>query len=173
MKNIKTLLVTLLVASSCILAGCGSGGNTDVTMTYGGLGANPCPGHGVAVIGTTNTRGQTTPAVQYAQQLCVGWSVGTQYADEASCVASLTTANYGLTTAQAQAECSHTMTAAECADVEHDYVDSVGVKHMFVLSSTTTNRYLTGFWVMGDCSGTGTTPLCSGSDYVGVGCTSN
>ena len=141
MKNIKNLLVTLLVVSSGILAGCDNGGNTDVAETGAGgtagtTGTNPCAGSNVLVVSSSPDD---------AAKLCVGWSAAKGYNSLAECVTALTPT---LTAATAQAECSTSMTAAQCADYENYFVDSAGVHHGYVIGTEGYYTVLKGFGIL-------------------------
>jgi hypothetical protein len=142
MKNIKTLLVALLVASSGILVGCDDGSNTDVaTGDSGGSGdttgtnTNPCAGGNVLVVSSSPDD---------AAKLCVGWSAAKVYGSVTACVTALSTI---MSAATAQAECSTSMTVAQCADYEHQFVDSAGVKHGFTVGTKGYYDVLTNFGI--------------------------
>ena len=173
MKNTLTILVEVLALalSGSILAGCDDGGNTDVVTSDSGntevvtsdsgSAGDPCSTENVIVV-------SSSPAD--ALKLCVGWSalkagayVGAQpYASVAACVASLSAT---MSESQAQAECTTSMTAAECADWAHDFVDSAGVKHAFTVKDTAgSTTVLVAFviWTEGCQTGVSDRPRCNG-----------
>ena len=133
-----------LLAALCgyLLVGCDGGGGA--TGIAGFTDSPACAkADAIHVISTDQNFATAADESNYivarAFQLCVGWSAGTRYPtqpDGTTCAQQLMLA--GLLQSQATAECAHVMTEAECSDVQHDFVDSAGVKHTFLTVSRTT-----------------------------------
>ena len=133
MTNIlKTLAIGILAAIlGHLCAGCdGTGGD-------GGVGGDPCSDPQVVVVTSATLNGQTADPIAGAQGLCVGWTAGFATGagtDASRCAYGV--AEYGPTTqAVAQSECKVVMTSVECADAAHDFVDSAGVMHGYVVAT--------------------------------------
>lgn len=131
MKNaVKKVLKVLAIGVTAavlghILAGCDSGGEQDVAggdasatkVDTGTTVINPCDSDNVLIVSSSP---------EAAAKLCVGWSAAKVYGSVAACVTALSAT---MPAATAQAECATSMTAAQCADYEHYFVDSAGVQH--------------------------------------------
>lgn len=166
MKNaIKQVLKVLAIGVTAavlghILSGCDSGGEQDVAGDAGvdslpstmvdslpSTKVDSLPSTKVDSLPVTMVDSQPTtpsnpcagsPAIvssspDEAAKLCVGWSAVKVYKSYDACVTALTPT---LTVATAQAECSTTMTGAQCADYDHNFVDSAGVTHGYFFKTS-------------------------------------
>ena len=171
------VLGILVVLCTYLLVGCdGGAGGTDVD---GGADAgvhadtghtdttpatNPCLGSNVVVV-TTSSSG-ASPADEI-KSLCVGKALEHNFSSHSDCTSFYNSRLQLWSWAVADAECSHVMTVAECSDVMHDYIDSVGIKHGLVLS---TDNGITGFGMLLDESGQGITTraVCTAKGSSGI-----
>jgi len=96
--------------------------------------------------------------VGQARQLCVGWSASHYFSD----CSTMLVKQYGMSQSQATAECNTSMTASQCEDWEHDYVDSAGVRHMYSVVQGCQGQCLNlgGFYIMSDNTTSGS-PICT------------
>ena len=146
----NTTKILMLLALASILTGCDDGSNPEVGLGgeggAGGVGAsNPCLGPKAVVFS-----GSTTTLKAEVRALCVGWTATTPngsygfWHTKADCLAGMANLS-SFSTAEKNAECSIPLTAAECADISHNFVDSVGVEHGLLVA----NNKLVGFFYLG------------------------
>jgi hypothetical protein len=165
-----TKILTLLVLVG-ILAGCDDGSNPEIATggTGGSAATNPCSGSKAVVF-----EGSTAALQAEVKSLCVGWTATSPnpaytwtetftsnntygfWSTSRSCIAGIPYSTY-FSSAQIKAECTLPLTLAECADVAHDFVDSVGVKHGLLV----VNRKLAGFFYMASWDLTAAIPACT------------
>lgn len=167
-KQVLKVLAIGIVAAILghILSGCDSGGdgfappdalpsaNPDALPSV----TNPCaePSVVIAQVSVADANKGITDVGALAMKLCVGSSVVSLYkGDVSACVSAYSTAIAGspefkpLTVAQAQAECTTSMTEAQCKDGIHRFVDAAGVQHVF---SVDQYKQLNGFGVWNGCT---------------------
>lgn len=170
MKNIggkvfNAVMAILAALSGYLLAGCDGSG-----IQGEGISASTC--EGARQVGVDTTGHQQTIADNVVAQ-CVGWTAMRRYGNGTvdSCV--WVVAALGFTTEQARTECTTPLTAAECSDVEHDRVDTAGVRHCFLVGDPPGAPYpnyqvLRGLDVV--TSSTGKQEICSDFTYIGRSC---
>lgn len=171
-KTTKTRIAQLVLGmffALCgyLLAGCdGSGGASGFTDSPAC--SSPSAIHVVSLDQHFTSAAEESSYIEArALQLCEGWSAGVHFptnpATGATCSQQLMT--MGLLQPQAAVECEHAMTTAECLDVQHDFVDSAGVKHAFAAGPDSQGFYeIGGFGLLLDPTKNATicTPIGAG-----------
>ena len=161
---LNVVLAVLAVLAGLCLAGCdGSAGDDGGVVSPD----NPCDALAatlVIVVDTIEHNKTVTPS-EKATALCTGWSAKGAGGSVAECVSGL---SVYMTESQARAECATSMTATQCGDVEHDYVDSAGVSHTFGVQGTQGGTWVLSTFGVLPSPCTSWSPICTAQGRYGV-----